>query len=399
MYCRPIWAAVCCCSFLAAVAIGGGRLSADDGVPAELPTLPVSQPVERQVVDFVDFAGKTEAAQSVKIIPRVTGYLTKTAFKEGSEVKRGDVLFEIDPRPYQAQLDQAQSQLVISEARLNSAKTDNARGKQLGKASGAISQSDLDHYQAAEDEAIAAVQGAKASLEIYKLNLAFCQVMSPIDGQAGRSLLAPGNLVKQDETMLTTVVSSDPMYVYFDMDERTLLHIRRAINDGRLKPPEGGAFPVSIGLQDESGFPHQGTVDFLDNRLASETGTVTLRAVVKNPKPASGTQLMSPGMAVRVRLPLGWHAALLVSDWAIAEVWYATGKRLSVVGADDKVEWRNVEIGAIQRDGLREITSGLKAKERVIADTEKAPGPGTKVRPVLVPMPTIEAAKPHAAAE
>ena len=319
MCCRPIWAAVCFCSFLAAVAIASGRLSADDGLAAELPTLPVSQPVERQVTDFVDFVGKTEAAQSVKIIPRVTGYLTKTAYKEGSEVKRGDLLFEIDPRPYQAQLDQAQSQLALSEARLNQAKSDNARGTELAKASGAISQADLDRYKAAEDEAIAGVQAAKANLSVHQLNLAFCQVTSPIDGQAGAVDSTPGNLVKQDETVLTTVVSSDPIYVYFDMDERTLLQIRRAINDGRLKSPDGGVFPILIGLQDEPGFPHEATVNFLGNRLAADTGTVTLRAVGKNPKPASGTQLMSPGMSVRVRLPLGWHAAILVSDWAIAE--------------------------------------------------------------------------------
>ncbi len=398
MCCRPIWAAVCFCSFLAAVAIDSGRLSADEVRAAELPELPVSQPVERQVTDFVDFVGKTEAAQSVKIIPRVTGYLTKTAFKEGSEVKRGDLLFEIDPRPYQAQLDQAQSQLVISEARLNGAKADNARGKQLGKASGAISQSDLDHYQAAEDEAIAGVQAAKAGLQVYQLNLAFCQVTSPIDGQAGRCLLTPGNLAKQDETVLTTVVSSDPMYVYFDMDERTLLQIRRAINAGRLKPPDGGAFPVSIGLQDESGFPHLGTVDFLDNRLASDTGTITLRAVVKNPKPAAGTRLMSPGMSVRVRLPLGQpHAALLVVDRAIGDDQGL--KYVYVVDANDTVEYRRVEIGAVEDDGLRVINSGLKPDDRVVVAGISSIRPKLRIHPDMVPMPTLAPTKQRATAE
>jgi len=367
-------------------------------MPAKLPTLQVSQPVERQVVDFVDFAGKTEAAQLVKIIPRVTGYLTKTAFKEGSDVKQGDLLFEIDPRPYQAQLDQAQSQVVISEAHLKAAKADYARGKELARAPGAISQSDLDHSQAAEEEATAGVQAAKAGLEVYKLNLAFCQVTSPIDGQAGRCLLTPGNLVKLDETVLTTVVSSDPMYDYFDMDERTLLQIRRAINDGRLKPPDGGVFPILIGLQDESGFPHEGTVSFLDNRLAADTGTITLRAVVKNPKPATGTRLMSPGMSVRVRLPLGQpHAALLVIDRAIGTDQGL--KYVYVLDANDTVEYRRVEIGAIEDDGLRVINSGLKPTDRVVVAGISKVRSQLRIRPDLVPMPTIVPTKHRAEGE
>ncbi len=219
---RPIIVAktiliACVCACLA-----GCTQKTAEIAPAEAPALPVSQPVKRQVTDFVDFTGRVEAEQSVNVVPRVTGYLLSTPFKEGAEVKKGDVLFKIDPRPYQAQYDQAEGQVLLAEARVKEAKADNARAKQLSLTPGAISKQDLDRYQAAEEEAIAAVQAAKASLEVFKLNLGFSDVTAPIDGQVSRYYLTPGNLVNQDQTQLTTVVSVDPMYVYFDMDETTL---------------------------------------------------------------------------------------------------------------------------------------------------------------------------------
>src|SRR5215831_4495280 len=227
--------------------------------PAEPPAIPVSQPLERQVTDYVDFTGRIEAPEAVSVVPRVTGYLASTNFREGAEVQKDDVLFEIDPRPYQAQYDQSQGQVLLNEARVKEAMADNARAKELAKTPGAISKQDLDRYQAAEEEAVASVQAAKASLEVYKLNLGFCKVTSPISGQISRYFLTPGNLVNQDQTQLTTVVTVDPMYVYFDIDETTLLRIRRAVNEGKIQRYQQGEIPISIGLEGEDGYPHAGT--------------------------------------------------------------------------------------------------------------------------------------------
>src|SRR4029079_3422627 len=190
--------------------------------------------------------------------------------------------------------------------------------KELSRTPGAISRQDLDRYQAAEEEAIAAVQAVKASLEVYKLNLGFCQVTSPITGQVSRYYLTPGNLVNQDQTQLTTIVSVDPMYVYFDMDETTLLRIRRAINEGQIDRYAQGEIPVYIAFDGDEGFPHEGKVNFVNNRVNSGTGSITVGSVFPNPKPASGVRVITPGMYVRVRLPIGKpHDALLIIDRAI----------------------------------------------------------------------------------
>ena len=205
--------------------------------------IPVSKPVERDVTEFVDFTGQTQAIQMMNVVPRVTGYLEKMLFKEGTEVKAGQVLFEIDPRPYQAQYDQAQGQVSLNEARVEEAKADYARALQLAKTPGAISQQDLDQRLAAEKEAIASVAAAKASLELYTLNLSFCKVTSQIDGLASRFYYTIGNIVIQDQTLLTTVVQLDPMYVTFQMDEAALERIRRAVNEGKVKVPQDKKLP------------------------------------------------------------------------------------------------------------------------------------------------------------
>jgi membrane fusion protein, multidrug efflux system len=359
-----------------------------DVAAAQAPAIPVSQPVAQQVTDFVDFTGRTEAKEAVNIIPRVTGYLLSTPFKEGAEIKRQDVLFEIDPKPYQAQYDQAEGQVVLNEARVKEAKADNARAKELSRTPGAISKQDLDRYQAAEEEAIASVQAAKASLEVYRINLGYCKVASPIDGQVSRYYLTPGNLVNQDQTQLTTVVSTDPMYVYFDMDESTLLLIRRAVNEGRLQRYQQGQIPVFIGLEGEEGFPEQGSINFVNNQVNSGTGSITVRGEVANPKPKNGTRLLSPGMFVRVRLPIGKpHPALLVIDRALGS---DQGLKYAfVVGPNNTIEQRRVETGPLQENGLRVIESGLKADEWVVVGAIQQVRSRMQIRPDRVTMPTL----------
>src|SRR4051812_15334029 len=244
--------------------------------PPEPPVVPVSKPVDREVTNYVDFTGRTEAVQSVDIRPRVTGYLVRMPFKEGSEVKQGDLLFEIDPRPYQAQLDQSEGQVRLNDASLRLARTTYERDRRTASSvAGAISQQQIDQDLAMVDEASARLKAAQASTEVYKLNLGFTKVTSPIDGMISRYYYTRGNLVNQDQTLMTTVVALDPMYVYFDMDEPTLLRLRRARNAGELKPAPGGQIPVLMALHGEEGFQHQGTLNFVNNQVNPATGSVT----------------------------------------------------------------------------------------------------------------------------
>ncbi|HEX3999070.1 MAG TPA: efflux RND transporter periplasmic adaptor subunit [Pirellulales bacterium] len=378
----------------AAVAACGCAKTQGQVAAPEPPAIPVAHPATHEVTDFVDFTGQTAAVQTVTIVPRVTGYLEKEPFKEGAEVKAGDVLFEIDPRPYKAQLDQAQGQVILNQARLKEAQADNARAKALAKTPGAISQQDLDRYQAAEEEAEASLEASKASLEVYKLNLSFCQVKSPIDGQVSRYFMTPGNLVNQDQTQLTTIVSLDPMYVYFNMDEVTLLRIRRAIDEGKIKPYQSGQFPVYIGLQGEDGFPHEGRVDFFNNQVDSTTGSITVRGVLQNPPPKVGHRLFSPGMFVRVHLPIGQpHSALLVIDRAIG-----SDQGLKYVYTMDPkthvIQQKTVDTGPLEDDGLRVIEpepkgKGLTADDWVVVGGIQQVHPKTEIRPDFVQMPTL----------
>ena len=220
-------------------------------------TIPVSLPVEREVTDFVEFTGRTNPVESVNISPRVTGYLVKLPFKEGTDVKAGDILFEIDPRPYQAQLDQATGLVNLYQAQLKLAKISYARDRAINqRVAESVSQQQIDQDIATEEQAIAQVKSYENNRESYQLNLDFTKVKSPIDGHVSRYYVTVGNLVNQDQTVLTTVVSLDPMYAYFDMDEPTLLKVRRAINEGKIKTPQPGiALPVFMGLQGEEGFP------------------------------------------------------------------------------------------------------------------------------------------------
>ena len=380
----------CAVTLLAAIGLvtsAGCQRPPSAVAPAEPPGLPVSKPVERQVTDYVDFTGRTDAVNAVTILPRVTGFLVKMPFKEGSEVKKGELLFEIDPRPYKAQLDQALGQVALYKASYQLAQITYDRDVPLVK-DAAIPQQQLDQDKASVDEALAQIKAAEASVEVYRLNLEFCSVTSPIDGQISRYYLTVGNLVNQDQTLLTTVVSLDPMYVYFDVDEPTLLRIRRARNAGTIKPAPGGQIPVLMGLQGEDGFPHDGTVNFVNNQVNPATGSITVRGIFPNPKPNGGVRLLSPGMFVRVRLPVGQpHAALLVIDRAIG---FDQGlKYVYVIDAEHKVQYRRVKTGPLEEDGLRVITEGLKPDDWVLVGGLQQVRPLMEVRPQETPMPVL----------
>lgn len=369
--------------------LAGCHRAPPEAAAAPPPAVPVSQPVEREVTDYVDFTGRTEAIELVDIRPRVTGYVVKSPFREGSEVKKGDLLFEIDPRPYQAQLDQAEGQVKLYEAQLKLAQVTLRRDENINKTPGAISQAQIDQDEAAVEEAEARLKAFRASLEVYKLNVEFTQVTSPINGQVSRYYLTPGNLVNQDQTLLTTVVSLDPIYAYFDVDEPTVLRVRKAINDGQITPYERGKIPVLMALQGEDEYRHEGTLNFVNNQVNPATGSILVRGLFPNPVPESGTtRLLSPGMFVRVRLPIGKpHPALLVVDRAISSDQGL--KFVYVVTEANKIEYRRITTGALQSDGLRVVSTGLKAGDWVVIGGLQMVHPKMEVKPDQTPMPSL----------
>jgi multidrug efflux system membrane fusion protein len=410
----------------------GCRRGGSEVAPPEPLVVPVAHPVQREVTDYVDFTGRTDAVEAVDIRARVTGYLTQIYFREGSEVKKGDLLFEIDPRPYKAQLDYAASQVSLNEAQLKLATATYARDRVAGPA--AVSAQQLDQDLAAVEEARARIKAAQASLEVYRLNLDFTKVISPISGMVSRYYLTTGNLVSQDQTLLTTVVSLDPIYAYFDMDEPTLLNIRRAISSGRIKRRQlpqwdsplfvagsiglgvslpgsgplpltaafrvglGEEIPIYMGLQGEEEYPHEGTLNFVNNQVNPSTGSISVRGVFRNPKLKGGIRLLSPGMFVRIRLPIGQpHKALLVIDRAIGSEQGL--KFVYVLDKNNKIRQRRVTTGALQPDGLRVIepssnpNEGIQPNDWIVVGAILQVRPRMTVRPErLKAMPTLGAA-------
>jgi len=351
-----------------------------------LPTVAIAQPVTRQVTEYDDFTGRTEAVDSVDVRARVSGYLVKMAFKEGDEVKKGDLLFEVDPRPYQADYDKAAAQLALSQAQLKLAAAELARAKEISKTPGAISQAEMDKRVAQQAEADASVLARKADLESAKLNLDFCQITSPIDGRISRYFITLGNLVTRDQTQLTTIVSEDPIYAYFDVDERTMLNVQRSIRTGKLPEKRKGEIPVLLALANDPGYPHHGVIDFLNNKVDPFTGTISLRAVFANPKPAKGPRVFTPGLFVRIRLPLGPpHQALLVADRALAT---DQGQKY-LLTVDDKnlAQYRRVTVGPLEEDGLRVISAGIAPADWVIVSGLQQVRPRSEVKADRVPMP------------
>ncbi len=347
---------------------------------AGVPDVLVGQPVARVVTDYQVFTGRTEPISRVEVRARVTGYLKKVAFKEGNAVKQGDVLFQIDARPYRAEVDKAEAHVALAEARRKRADADLARAKAL-LAARAISKEEFDKILADGLEAQIAVKVAQANLAAAKLTLSFTTVHAPIAGLIGRRLVDPGSLVKADDTLLATLVSQGPTFAYFDVDERTALRLRRAVRGVNAKGKEAAGLVVTMGLADEKGFPHAGKVDFLDNRLDPEKGTLRMRAVFPN---ADG--LLMPGLSVRLRLPIGEpRKALLVPENAI--VVEKGLPSLFVVNEKNVVEVRRVVLGP-GHDGSRVVKEGLKAGEWVVLGGLQRLRSGMSVKPRKEPAPS-----------
>lgn len=343
------------------------------------PDVIVARPIIRTVTDYEDFTGRTEAYRSIEVRALVSGYLNKVNFVEGAEVKKGDVLFEIDPRLFEAQLQRAKAVLNQAKAHLRRLDQDLTRATSLLPRN-AISREEYDKIAGDRSEAAAAVSVAEASLEAAKLNLAYTKVIAPISGRISRRLLDPGNLIKADETILTSIVTDNPIYAYFDIDERTLLRLRRMVRQTQSIFVRKQDVPVMLGLSDEEGFPHVGKIDFSDNRLDPMTGTLRVRGIFDNPQ-----QLLSPGLFVRIRLPIGLpHEALLIAEQALGTD--QGQKFVYVVNEQNEVEYRRVQVGSAF-DGMRVIVEGLSKDERIIISGLQRARAGLVVEPRLVDMP------------
>jgi RND family efflux transporter MFP subunit len=356
-------------------------------VPSEAPAaapmpVTVSYPVERDVTDHADFTGRTAAVDSVEVRARVSGYLDQVNFKEGALVKKDDKLFQIDPRPYRADLERAKGSVAQNDARVCRLERDYQRVKNL-IVRGAVGQEEFDRYDGDYHEAVANLDVAKANRDLAALNLEYSRVIAPVSGRVSRYVVTVGNLIQSGDqnggTLLTTIVSVDPMYAYFDVDERTVLRVRQLIREGKSKSARETKWPVSLGLATEEGFPHQGTINFEDNQVNPKTGTLRLRGVFPNKDEA-----LTPGFFTRVRVPIGQvHRALLVTDRAIDSD--QGQKVVYVVSERNEVASRPVRLGALHH-GLREITDGLKPGQRVIVNGLQQVRPGVTVEPKLVEM-------------
>jgi RND family efflux transporter MFP subunit len=369
------------------LALGGCKREPPALAATPPPVVMVSQPVEREITDYYEYTGRTAAVEAVEVRARVSGYLVKVNFREGAVVKKGDLLFQIDPRPFQAVLEEAKGQVAQWEAKLARAEADVVRDERL-LPKGAASQKDLDAAIADRGEARAAIQSARGAVDRAALELEFTRVTAPISGRISRYLLTEGNLVTMNSTLLTTIVSIDPMYAYFDVDERAVLHVRQLIREGKVRSPRDsdGAVPVLLGLANEMGYPHRGTVDFVDNQVNPQTGTVRLRGVFANEP-----EVLLPGYFARVRLLIGQtHQALLVTERAIDTD--QGQKILYVVNDKNEVVSRPISVGALY-DGLRVIEEGIKPGERVIVNGLLQVRPGVTVEPKLVDMPVSPSKK------
>src|SRR5882724_4693776 len=360
----------------------------------ELPKVSVSAAVEQNVTDYAEFTGRLAAVDSVEVRAHVWGYLEKVNFKEGAIVNKGDVLFELDARPYQALLEQAKAKVAQDEAQFTFDEAENQRNVTLvGK--GAVTKSDLDKTTAARNVDLANIAADKATVRQRELDFEYTKIQAPVSGRISRYNVTVGNLIQSGDqaggTLLTTIVSVDPIYAYFDVDENTVLRVIRLIRDGKADSARDGGLPVALALANEEGFPHQGTINFVDNQLNAKTGTIRLRGVFRNED-----QLLTPGLFARVRVPIGRsHPSLLVTERALDN---DQGQRIVYV-VDDKNEItaRPVKIGALH-DGLREITDGLQSGERVVVSGLALIRPGIKVEPKLVGMPGAKAQSDEPAA-
>ena len=376
---------------LAAIGLAGAMLAgcADANSKAESAAAPAAPPappvsaalvIEKPVAETQEFSGRLEAVEVVEIRPRVSGYIISVNFKPGAEVKKGQLLFVIDPRPYQAEADRAGAAAAAARARADLARLELQRAEKL-MLDKAIAQREYDERAAGQKELDASARAAQAQYEAARLNLAYTRVTAPIDGRVSKAEITLGNLV--DATaVLTSVVSLERIYASFDGDEETYLRVGTRAQRGQ------GAV-VKVGLANEEGFPHEGKLEFVDNQLDATTGSVRMRATLDNRE-----RLLAPGLFARIQVGSGVPAkAVVINERAVGTD--QSRKYVVVVGADSKAEYRPVTLGPVV-DGMRVVRTGLKAGEKIVVNGLQRVRPGAPVAAQMVAMdadPTATAAK------
>ena len=349
--------------------------------PPPPPEVTIAAVVEREITDWDEFTGRMEAVESVEVRPRVSGYIQDVAFEEGKAVRKGEVLFVIDPRPYQAELARAVAELEAARSRAELARSDFERARIL-VAREALSREEFDLRASAVKESQASIRAMEAQVADARLDVEWTRVRSPIDGRVSRAEVTAGNLVHDgapEPTLLTTVVSIDPIYVYFDGDENTYLKYGRLAPSGLRASSQEAPNPIFLGLANEEGFPHEGYVDFVDNQLDPSTGTIRARGVFANED-----RLFTPGLFARLMLMgNGRYKAALIRDAAIGTD--QDRKFVLVFKPDSTVEYRRIE-PARAVEGLRIVRSGLRGGEKIVVNGLQRVRPGTKVIPKEEPM-------------
>ncbi|MBC8087162.1 MAG: efflux RND transporter periplasmic adaptor subunit [Phycisphaerae bacterium] len=380
-------------AILASVVSSGCAANAAPPPPAP-PAVTVAEAIERTTDDFQEFTGRLEAVDVVEVRPRVAGLLQRVAFREGTEVRVGAVLFTIDPRPYQAELNRAKAELERVKSRALLAHSEVERSRNLVEKQ-AISREEFDVRVNAEREVAASISAAEAAVETAALNLEWTEVRAPITGRIGRANVTEGNLVQAGApaaTLLTTIVSLDSIFVYFDADERAFLKYGDQSRSDSRQNLRNGKFVVQMALADDNGFTHAGRVDFVDNQLDANTGTIRARAVFSN-----ASRSFAPGMFARVRLLSGAeHKVVLIRDDAVGTD--QDRKFVFVLTDKNTIEYRVVQLGRIT-DGLRSVTSGVATGEKIVVNGLQRVQPGASVTPTLEPMIKDSTAAATAAAK
>jgi multidrug efflux system membrane fusion protein len=364
-------------SLLVAGAFALGACGPAEAPAPKPPSVGVAKPIRKTVTDWDEFTGRFEATEQVDVRARVSGYLETVAFKDGAIVQKGDLLFVIDPRPYEAALKRSQAALAAAQAKVTQSGRDLGRSQELLRA-GNVAATVNDQRVSSARQAQAEVEGAQAQIQTDQLNLEFTHVAAPISGRISRKYVSEGNLVSGGDgaTLLTTIVSLDPIHFYFDADELSYLKYNRLSLAGKRPSSRDVANPVLIATSDETEFTHEGRMDFVDNSLDRNTGTMRGRAIIPNPK-----YIFTPGQFGRLRL-LGSspYEALLIPDEAVGTD--QSRKVAYVIGADNVVSVREIKIGRLF-DGLRAVTDGLKPEDTIVVSGLQRLRVGSPVTPEM----------------
>ena len=354
---------------------GHSRAKPPAAAQPPLPQVEVAEVIHRPLREWEEFSGRLQAVNTVDVRPRVSGYVDRVAFTDGARVKKGQLLFQIDPRPFQAEVERLVAERTRSVSDLELAKANRARAERLISAH-AVSREEYERQVAAEASAQGALGSIDASLQEARLNREFTEVRAPIDGHVSRAIITAGNLVTS-ASLLTTLVSDDPVYVYFDTDEQTYLRYAKAKHEHAHAST--GVSDIYIGLVDEDGYPHPGQLDFIDNQVDATTGTIRARAALANPDGR-----YTPGLFARVRLIGGEdHDSVLIEDRAVGTD--LSKKFVLTLTKDNRIEYRLVELGP-EINGLRVVTQGLAPNEVIVVNGLQHVRPGQSVAATRVAM-------------